>query len=111
MKLEARRLMYFTNNLPAMRHFYAEVLGLEEVEGDLIQFKAGPIMIALHNGKSEAGKRPPKLGFYVKNVAATREALIERGVKKMGKLGTSPELDRCDFRDPDGNMLGLSNRP
>ena len=68
MKLAARRLIYFTNILPAMRHFYGEVLGLQEIAGDLVQFDAGPIMIALHNGKSEVGKRPPKLGFYVYSV-------------------------------------------
>jgi hypothetical protein len=53
--------------------------------------------------------RPPKLAFDVKDVAATREALMARGAK-MGKISSKNGLDLCNGKDPDGNPFGLSNR-
>ena len=110
MTLELRRIVLFTKNMAAMRDFYGRVLGLEEIPGDLVQFRAGGCNIALHNGTSEVGKRPPKPVFYAADVGAARALLVARGATRMGKLSESPELARCDGRDPDGNMFGLSNR-
>ncbi len=39
---------------------------------------AGGCVIALHNGTSEVGRRPPKIGFWASDIAAARQELIER---------------------------------
>ncbi len=109
--MKIRRLVIFTNQMPAMATFYRDVLGLEQKadERGWKEFDAGAIAIALHNGTAEVGRRPPKIVFYSAEVAATREVLIRRGAK-MGKVKSGSGLDLCEGRDPDGNPFQVSNR-
>lgn len=67
-------------------------------------------MIALHNGTSEVGRRPPQIGFWVKDVAAARQELISHGAR-ISKLMTGGALVRCEDKDPDGNSFSISDRP
>jgi hypothetical protein len=92
--------------------FYRDIIGLELKVNDpgWKEFDAGAIVLALHNGTSEVGKRPPKLVFYSSDVAGTREELIKRGAK-MGKVKSGAGLDLCEATDPDGNPFQISNRP
>ena len=111
MPLKLRRVILFTRNMKAMADFYGASLGLPLVtdEDGFKEFDAGGCRIALHNGASEIGARPPKLVFYADDVAATREALMARGVK-LGKVFAQAALVRCEGKDPDGNPLQISNR-
>lgn len=109
--MKIRRFIIFTNQMPAMTAFYRDVLGLEQKadEPGWKEFEAGAIAIALHNGTSEVGRRPPKMVFYSSDVAASREELIKRGAK-MGKVKSGAGLDLCEGKDPDGNPFQISNR-
>ena len=91
MSMKIRRIVMFTSRMEAMTAFYRDVIGLElQVnEKGWKDFDAGGIHLALHNGTSEVGRRPPKLVFHSNDVAATREALIRRGAK-MGKVKSAP---------------------
>jgi catechol 2,3-dioxygenase-like lactoylglutathione lyase family enzyme len=111
MPLKLRRIILFTRNMQAMLAFYRDALGLPLVtnEDGFKEFDAGGCRIALHNGPSEVGARPPKLVFYSDSVAATRETLLARGVK-LGKVLSQAGLIRCEAKDPDGNSLQISNR-
>ena len=111
MKLELRRIILFTADLEAMSRFYGEVLGLELIgsERGWRDFRAGACAIALHQGDTKIGNRPPKLAFYAADVAATRAALIRRGAK-MGKIMSTARFDLCDGKDPDGNPFQISSR-
>lgn len=111
MPLKLRRIVLFTRNMQAMLAFYRDALGLPLVtdEDGFKEFDAGGCRIALHNGASEIGARPPKLVFYSDSVAATRETLLARGVK-LGKMLSQAGLIRCEGKDPDGNSLQISNR-
>jgi catechol 2,3-dioxygenase-like lactoylglutathione lyase family enzyme len=111
MPLKLRRIIFFTRNMNAMLAFYRDSLGLPLVtdEDGFKEFDAGGCRIALHNGASEVGARPPKLVFYADDVAATRDALMARGVK-LGKVLAQAALVRCEGKDPDGNPLQISNR-
>lgn len=111
MQLRLSRIILFTANMDAMVAFYRDVLGLKPKtsEKGWKTFDAGSCEIALHGGKGEPGMRPPKLQFDVKDVAATRAALIARGAK-MGKVSSTDGLDLCGGKDPDGNPFSLSNR-
>ena len=110
--LELQRLIIFTDNMAAMAAFYSEVLGLPQTgeEAGWKSFAAGPVAIALHQGSSMLGRRPPKLAFYAEDVPALREELKRRGAP-MGRLLGSGDLAFCDGKDPDGNPFQISNRP
>lgn len=111
MQLRLSRVVLFTANMDKMVAFYRDVLGfrLKTDEKGWKEFDAGSCGIALHAGKPAIGARPPKLGFDVKDVAATREILIGRGAK-MGKVSSRDGLDLCGGKDPDGNPFSLTNR-
>ena len=63
--MKIRRIVIFTNQMEAMTAFYRDVVGLEQKadQPGWKEFDAGAIAIALHNGASEVGRRPPKLVF------------------------------------------------
>lgn len=111
MDLSIKRIIIFTNAMPAMTRFYCEVLGLKQKKNEpgWKEFNAGDCDVALHNGTSAVGRRPPKLVFFFPNVAATRQALLKRGAK-LGKIKSKDGLDLCEGTDPDGNPFQLSNR-
>ena len=100
-----------TSQLEQMTAFYRDVLGLKvrKDEKGWKEFDANGCVIALHNGASEIGRRPPKLGFWAKDIAAARQELVGRGAK-MSKLMTGGGLVRCEGKDPDGNPFSISDR-
>ena len=112
MPLKLRRIILFTRNMQAMLAFYRDSPRSSachrrgRFQGIL---DAGGCRIALHNGASEVGARPPKLVFYADDVTAMRETLIAHGVK-LGKVLSQAGLIRCEGKDPDGNPLQISNR-
>jgi catechol 2,3-dioxygenase-like lactoylglutathione lyase family enzyme len=109
--LSMRRIVLFTKAMPRMVTFYRDVLGLElcRDEKGWKEFDANGCIIALHNGTSRIGARPPKIGFWSPDVAATREALVARGAR-LGKVMSGKGLTRCEGKDPDGNPYTISNR-
>ena len=110
MELSIKRIVMFTNRMPVMAAFYRDVIGLKQVadEKGWKEFQAGGCNLALHNGTSAIGRRPPKLVFYSSEVAATRAALLERGAP-LGKVKSGRGLDLCEGKDPDGNPFQISN--
>jgi catechol 2,3-dioxygenase-like lactoylglutathione lyase family enzyme len=112
MGLTIRRVMLFTSNMGALTIFYRDVLGLPLVtdERGLKEFDAGGCKLALHNGTSRIGGRPPKLVFWAADVAAARAMLAARGAR-LGKVLGANGLWRCEGKDPDGNPYSISNRP
>jgi catechol 2,3-dioxygenase-like lactoylglutathione lyase family enzyme len=112
MQLSMRRIVLFTKNMPEMIAFYRDVLGLPLVKDKpgWKELDATGCVIALHNGSSQVGKRPPKIGFWAGDVAAAREALVARGAR-LGKVMSGGGLTRCEGKDPDGNPFSISDRP
>jgi predicted enzyme related to lactoylglutathione lyase len=103
MNLMIKRIVMFTADMPRMATFYRDVIGLVQMreEAGWIEFSAGGCNVALHNGTSVLGSRPPKLVFFSKDVAAARERLVKRGAK-LGKVKSKNGLDLCEGKDPDG---------
>ena len=94
-----------------MVSFYRDTLGLPLLndEQGWKELDADGCVIVLHNGASQVGKRPPKIGFWSKDVTAAQEALVARGAK-LGKVMSGNGLTRCEGKDPDGNHFSISNR-
>ena len=112
MGLAIKRVIIFTKRMPAMTAFYRDTLGLslKTNEPGWREFDTGGCVLALHNGTSEVGVRPPKIAFYSAEVAKTRAGLIGRGAK-LGMVKSKDGLDLCEGKDPDGNPFQISNRP
>jgi catechol 2,3-dioxygenase-like lactoylglutathione lyase family enzyme len=111
MMLAMRRIVLFTKDMPGMVAFYRDVLGLRLArdEKGWKEFDANGCVIALHNGTSSPGRRPPKIGFWAKDIAAARQELLRRGAK-LSKLMAGGGLIRCEGKDPDGNSFSISDR-
>lgn len=111
MKLSMRRIVLFTKDMPGMTAFYRDVLGLRLLKDEKgwKEFDANGCVIALHNGTSEVGRQPPKIGFWADDIAAARQELIGRGAK-MSKVMAGAGLVRCQGKDPNGNLFSISGR-
>ena len=111
MTLSMRRIVLFTKDMPRMVSFYRDVLGLRlaKDEKGWKEFDANGCVIALHNGTSAVGRRPPKIVFWARDIAAARAELVGRGAK-MSKVMAGAGLVRCEGKDPDGNPFSISNR-
>lgn len=118
--MKAARYIYFTKNISGMVEFYRDTLGMKVVtppkamdydaEG-WVQLRSGGFEIGIHKASKPGsqGRNRNKLVLSVDDVAGARAELVAHGVK-MGKHGISREFESCDFKDPDGNVIQLSNR-
>ena len=111
MKLQIRRIMLFAKNMKAMTRFYEEQLGLHVLERSdgFVDFDAGGCRIALHRAAAPAPGRT-KICFYADDVSAARADLVSRGVLMGKDPGPGAGLKLCDAKDPEGNIIQLSNR-
>jgi catechol 2,3-dioxygenase-like lactoylglutathione lyase family enzyme len=111
MKLQLRRIMLFAKNMKVMTHFYEEQLGLSVLERSdgFVDIDAGSCRIALHRTTTPVPGRT-KICFYAEDVSAMRAELIERGVSMGKDPGPGAGLKLCDTKDPEGNIIQLSNR-
>ena len=114
----AHHVSFGVSDLDASRRFYADLLGLEEIERPDFGlpgagYQAGEAqvhLIALPDGFE--GVRPsPTLNpvtnhaaFEIDDYAATLAELEGRGIEV---LTTSPEVGQMWIRDPDGNIIEL----
>jgi catechol 2,3-dioxygenase-like lactoylglutathione lyase family enzyme len=109
-----------SNDLPAAREFYENVLGLEPSqvyqrpgqEADGAEFETGTVTIALLNCASlgipfSASAVP--IALQVGDVAAARADLEAKGVSFDDTID-SGVCHMAHFRDPDGNVLMLHHR-
>jgi catechol 2,3-dioxygenase-like lactoylglutathione lyase family enzyme len=105
------------------RRFYEEVIGLAFVNEDAFAtvFRAHNVTLRVANVSSVAGFQPAPytiLGWHVANVAEAVRTLSAKGVEMqrfpgMGQdelgIWSSPSGARIAwFRDPDGNLLSLT---
>ena len=104
--------------------FYRDTLGLRLVAEEppfALVFDANGIMIRLGMGKEVPPAHGTVLGWQVPNIVTAVKDLIEAGVRferfgqmPQDELGiwTSPTGARVAwFKDPDGNILSLSEHP
>jgi catechol 2,3-dioxygenase-like lactoylglutathione lyase family enzyme len=102
------------------RSFYEGVLGLRFVKDDgfALVFDANGIMVRAAKMKEVKPAQFTVLGWQVKNIAAVVAAMRDQGVHfeifgffKQDELGiwTAPTGDKVAwFKDPDGNILSVS---
>lgn len=119
--MQLRTAMLFVKDLPRMRRFYAEALGLTELperQGDgWAEFAAGGVTLGLHaipphiaadiaigDPPTAREDTPIKLVFACPDVAAARLHLAAHGAVmfELRPWGT------CDGLDPEGNVFQIA---
>ncbi len=114
MKFGLKRVIVFSANVPILARWYASVFGMKILEldpkGGWADLDGGACRLGLHDGGCKRTRDcGHKFVFGVKDVAKARAEVVKRGgsfgaVRKFGKLHL------CDGKDPEGNILQLSNR-
>jgi len=103
------------DDLEAQRHFYRDVLGLEErnvsvvsswflLDGKLLELLA-------KSDLAQYRQRGVAFGFAVDDVRAARSTLLERGVEPVGEVESDGHDHWAYFRDAEGNLFELAERP
>jgi catechol 2,3-dioxygenase-like lactoylglutathione lyase family enzyme len=111
-------------DVPRARNFYRDTLGLRLVMEEppfALVFDANGIMLRLGMAKEIAPAHGTVLGWQVPEITATVKDLAQAGVQferykgmDQDELGiwTSPTGAKVAwFKDPDGNILSLSEHP
>jgi catechol 2,3-dioxygenase-like lactoylglutathione lyase family enzyme len=106
------------------KEFYRDTLGLRLVSEEppfALVFDANGIMLRLGMGKERAPVQGTVLGWQVPDMAAAVADLTQAGIRferydfmKQDELGvwTAPTGARVAwFKDPDGNLLSISEHP
>lgn len=108
----------FVRDMPAMRRFYEDVLGLplqRELSPDWIEYRIGPNTLTLArprrtaaDAQTPSGSAALQLAFKVAVAQVDRcaDELLRKGVALMSPPTDQPFGHRTlFFRDPDGNLL------
>jgi catechol 2,3-dioxygenase-like lactoylglutathione lyase family enzyme len=101
------------------QQFYQDILGLEVVSDNpfVLVFRAGNALIMAQKMQQFAPVQGTVLGWEVKNIRQTVASLVEKGIvverfdgMDQDDLGiwTSPDGKVAWFKDPDGNILSVS---
>ena|SRR5687767_1771026 len=111
-------------DLAVAKKFYTEVLGLKPVateDQEVIVFKSGNTVVNVYRSQYAGTNQATAVTWTVDDVERKVQALKERGVKfehydlpgmkREGDLHISGGLKVAWFKDPDGNILNLVNRP
>jgi AraC-like DNA-binding protein len=111
---QMRGAMIFTDHVEALKSFYHDVIGFPVLDADpsFTQLDAGGSVLVLHRGARRGARNHPasvEICLFTADVAATRKELLKRGVK-VGPVGIFGDLRLCKASDPDGNIIGISNR-
>jgi catechol 2,3-dioxygenase-like lactoylglutathione lyase family enzyme len=109
-----------TTDAARARAFYEGALGLTLI-GDhehLMTFQSGAARIALQKGVQANPRAGTSLGWNVTDIRATLRDLVSRGVvferyegmeqDDLGVWSPMPGTGVAWFKDPDGNLLSLS---
>lgn len=103
------------DDLEAQRHFYRDVLGLEESNVSVVSswFKLDGKLFELlaKSENAQYRQRGVAFGFAVDDVRAARATLLERGVEPVGEVQSDGNDHWAYFRDAEGNLFELAQRP
>ncbi|MCI4373591.1 MAG: VOC family protein [Thermoplasmata archaeon] len=107
-----------SEDLAKQRRFYREVLGLVELDvgADWVQFDLGGgnlLEVIQRSDEPQYERIRYQVGYAVEDIESAHQELIARGVQPVTEmLGRREGGGRwCYFRDPEGNVFELKERP
>ncbi len=109
------------SNLEVAKKFYGETLGLKQLGDNLggVAYSASSGKLFVYESDTAGSGKATSVSFEVKDVDEAVTALKEKAVKfeqydipgatKEGDVLVMGQMRAAWFKDPDGNILGLSN--
>jgi len=115
MKFKLKQYIYFVKDIPTMRDFYVNILGLNIIENkrypedEWLELGGDGFKLCLHWSPTigSQGRNKNKIVFAVENVAKAREYLIGKKIK-MGKHHLWEDIEASDGYDPEGNKFQIA---
>ncbi len=123
-------VLVYTENVPAMRHFYENIMGLKIKKASelIVAFDTGSCILELmgrmDNGPESVGKQQGwdrnkcLISFHVEDIKAEVARLESLGAKCITGIcptvsppGIAPRGWIAQFVDPDGNIIELGQMP
>ena len=116
--------MIAVKDLDRARRFYRDVLGLEElpgIEGQVARYRAGTSVFAVYRSEYAGTNKATVLTWEVDDggVEEKVEALRAKGVRfehydlpdtrREGDIHVAGRIRNAWFKDPDGNIHGISS--
>ena len=104
------------DDFEAEQRFYRDTLGLVETRASegWAQFDVGGNLFELMTRDSlpPYDARGYQVSFAVEDIEAARTQLVEAGVKPLSQIEGGPDSPYrwCSFRDPEGNVFGITQR-
>lgn len=103
-------------DLDRQRQFWGDLLGLPEAASgsDFVHFDMGAgrsFELIERSGEPEYDQLRFQVGFAVEDVDGAREWLLDRGVKPITDIVRGDETSWAYFRDPEGNVFEITQRP
>jgi predicted enzyme related to lactoylglutathione lyase len=103
------------DDLQAQRRFYRDVLGLTEsnVQAGSIWFELDGRLLELFakSQRPQYAERGVAFGFAVPDIQSARATLLERGVQPVSEIEGVSDARWAYFRDAEGNLFELVQRP
>jgi catechol 2,3-dioxygenase-like lactoylglutathione lyase family enzyme len=112
-------IIVYCMDMQAQVEFYRDTLGLHIVWPENIEdyskqhwvvFGTEGAALALHSGGVETFGTPARFGFHVPDAAATRKALVERGVRCNDIREAADGILVVDCWDPEANPFFIEER-
>jgi catechol 2,3-dioxygenase-like lactoylglutathione lyase family enzyme len=106
------KVILYVRDMDGQVRFYRDTLGLglswpaglnDFTVEHWVAFQVGNVTLALHSGGEEPAGTPPRFGFEVADIAASRAQLLERGVQCSEVRSPAPGVQVVDCNDPEGN--------
>jgi catechol 2,3-dioxygenase-like lactoylglutathione lyase family enzyme len=113
-------VILYVRDMDAQVRFYRDALGLSISWPDGLEsyaaehwvaLRAGDVTLALHSGGDTPTGTPPRFGFKVSDIDASRAQLIERGVPCSEVRSPAPGVQVVDCIDPEGNGFFIESTP
>lgn len=114
--------MIAVKDLATAKRFYAETLGLKQVDdmGDeVLVFESGQTKINVYRSEFAGTNKATALTWQVDDVEGEVKALKDKGVKfehydmpdmkRQGDIYSAGDFRTAWFKDPDGNILNLAS--
>jgi predicted enzyme related to lactoylglutathione lyase len=104
------------DDLEAQGRFWGELLGVPESGRgpDYIQFDLSggrTFEVLLRADEAQYDRRRFQVGFVVEDIGAARTELVRRGVEPITEILGDEEARWAYFRDPEGNVFEIIQRP
>lgn len=109
-----KTILYHVADTEKAKALYSTLLGMEPYTADeyYVGFQIDGQQIGLVNSSIAKGKTGVQAHVHVDDIEATHQALLDAGAEEVDAIAeVGGGLRVSVVRDPDGNIIGLSQEP